>query len=135
MQTLDQFLDDWQASGQETALFFRAICDVVKGFDEVTYDFSGRPGISYSVRPTHQNLKERKFFAIMDVIDDEPDDRWLSICFYSDFITDPDELGDLVPGGLAGGDGYCFDVYANDEKMFAYLKERLMEAYQAAASA
>ncbi len=50
-------------------------------------------------------------------------------------ITDPDELGDLVPGGLAGGDGYCFDVYANDEKMFAYLKERLMEAYQAAASA
>ena len=43
-------------------------------------------------------------FAIIDVIDDDPQARWLSVCFYGDMITDPEGRGEVIPGGLAGAD-------------------------------
>ena len=66
---------------------------------------------------------------MVDVIDDDPESRWLSVCFYGDDITDPDELGDLVPQGLLGEDGYCFDVTEHDARIIAYLGDRIGEAY------
>ena len=66
---------------------------------------------------------------MVDVIDDDPEDRWLSVCFYGEMVTDPQEAGDLVPEGLLGEDGYCFDMYEYDEQEVAYLKERLTEAH------
>ena len=67
---------------------------------------------------------------MVDVIDDDPDNRWLSVCFYEEAITDPDERGDMVPGGLFGQDGYCFDIYEYEESDLAYLVQRIDEAYQ-----
>ena len=64
---------------------------------------------------------------MVDVIDDDPADRWLSVCFFGDTITDPVGMGDLVPGGLLGQDGHCFDVEA--VSMLDYVKERIQEAY------
>jgi hypothetical protein len=64
----------------------------------------------------------------MDVIDEDP--RWLSVCFYGDMITDPEEKGDLVPEGLMGEDGYCFDVDENDPEHIDYICRRLDEAYE-----
>jgi hypothetical protein len=65
---------------------------------------------------------------MIDVIDDEPENRWLSVCFYEDLITDPEELGDFIPEGLQGGDGYCFDVDEFEEETAQYLEDRLREA-------
>jgi hypothetical protein len=94
----------------------------------VSFAFKGRAGVSYSLRAKHENQKGRDLFVMVDVIDDDPEARWLSVCFYGDLITDPDEKGDLVPGGLAGDDGYCFNLDEWDENEIAYLEERLGEA-------
>jgi hypothetical protein len=39
---------------------------------------------------------------MIDVIDDDPTARWLSICFYGDTIEDPVELADFIHEGLLG---------------------------------
>ena len=46
-------------------------------------------------------------------------------------MTDPEERGDSVPGGLLGEDGICFDVDAFDETLLSYIKQRITEASQA----
>ncbi len=66
---------------------------------------------------------------MVDIVDDDPGKRWLSVCFYGDSVTDPEEAGNLIPGGLLGEDGYCFDLYANDPETVAYLKKRIDEAH------
>jgi hypothetical protein len=66
-------------------------------------------------------------FALVDVIDDDPAARWLSVCFYADMITDPEELGDVAPGGLAGEDARCFDLESGARA--DYILERLKEAH------
>ena len=67
------------------------------------------------------------------MIDDDPAERWLSVCFYGDMISDPAERGEIIPGGLAGSDGYCFDMVEDDEGLAYYIVERLVEAGAAAA--
>ena len=67
------------------------------------------------------------------LVDDDPNDRWLSVCFFGDMITDPEEKGDLIPGGLLGEDGYCFDITEPDDKLAAYVEARIEEAYHSAA--
>jgi hypothetical protein len=47
-------------------------------------------------------------------------------------ITDPDDKGVLIPLGLLGEDGYCFDLEEWDEEYLHYLKTRLDEAYKKA---
>jgi len=100
----------------------------------ITLEFNARPGVSYSLRPRHTNQTKRKLFAMADIIDDDPAERWLSVCFYGDMITDPDEMGDLIPEGLMGDDGYCFDLDEYNEKDVEYIKARLTEAFKSAAS-
>jgi hypothetical protein len=67
---------------------------------------------------------------MVDVIEDDP--RWLSVCFYGEMITDPEEKGDFVPEGLLGEDAVCFDVEERDEKLITYIETRLDEACQSA---
>ncbi len=67
---------------------------------------------------------------MVDVIDDQTEGRWLSACFYADLVSDEDEQGDLVPGGLSGADGYCFDLFACDEEAVSYVGQRIQEACQ-----
>jgi len=61
-------------------------------------------------------------------VDDDPENRWLSVCFYADTVTDPESLGNLVPEGIMGENGYCFDVFEEDSSLFEYLEERIREA-------
>jgi hypothetical protein len=44
-------------------------------------------------------------------------------------IQDPDELGDLIPEGLLGADGYCFDISEGDGQLVSYVGKRIEEAY------
>jgi hypothetical protein len=132
-EQIESFLDDWQGDMQPMRDWFRLFYRELALMERVTLTFVARPGVSYSMRPVHESQTERDKFAIVDVIDDDPNERWLSVCFYEDMITDPYERGELIPGGLAGKDGYCFDLYENDKELALYLLDRLKEAGVAAA--
>jgi len=99
--------------------------------ENATLSFKSRPGVSYSLRATVGKTgdMEGRLFVMVDIVDDDPENRWLSVCFYGDMITDPKEEGDLVPEGLLGEDGYCFDLYEDDEAAISYLEQRIDEAY------
>jgi hypothetical protein len=45
-------------------------------------------------------------------------------------VTDPAEEGNMVPRGVLGIDGYCFDLFENDERFISYLEQRIDEAYE-----
>jgi hypothetical protein len=133
-QEIDSFLGSWKGDIQPMRDWFQLFYRELLAMEGVTLTFVARPGVSYSIRPMHINQTERDKFAIVDVIDDDPNERWLSVCFYEDMVTDPQEKGELIPGGLAGSDGYCFDLYKNDKELALYLFDRLKEAAVAAAA-
>ena len=130
---MKKFIDDWEENDARTKQAFTELLAHLNSLEDITLDFNARPGVSYSLRPRHANQKERSLFAMVDVIDDDPKERWLSVCFYGEMITDPDEAGDLIPEGLMGEDGDCFDLYEYDTDEIAYLKERLTQAHENAA--
>ncbi|GAB6143413.1 hypothetical protein [Desulfocicer niacini] len=134
MEALDALIDEWEDTETQTRKAFVAIKEHIMAMEGITLEFNARPGVSYSLRPCHNNQSDRKLFAMADVIDDDPAERWLSVCFYGDMITDPDEVGDLIPEGLLGEDGYCFDLDEYDEDAVAYIKARLTEAYESASA-
>ncbi len=133
VEEIDTFLENWPGAYQPVRDCFRLLCRELSIMTEVTFSFSARPGVSYSLRPRLKKMIDREFFAIIDVIDEEPENRWLSVCFYQDLISDPEERGECIPGGLPGGDGYCFDVSGDDNELAGYLIARLHEARTAAA--
>ncbi len=125
---IETFLADWPGTDQPLREVFRLFYQKLSAMAGVTLSFTARPGVSYSLRPRRDQGDGRDFFAIVDVIDDEPEARWLSVCFYQDMITDPEGLGQAIPGGLAGSDGYCFDIYDDNPVLTDYLVARLSEA-------
>ena len=88
-----------------------------------------RPGVTASLRAAAPGpqVGPRPLFALADVVED-PDGRFLSVCFYDDAVSDPDERGQCVPRGLLGEDARCFDIDAPDPDMAPYLAARLAEA-------
>jgi len=134
--TMLKLLEEWTTDPENIKEIFIAIKDYVLAKKMITLRFISRPGISYSLRAVleKQDKDIRPLFVMVDIIDDNPSDRWLSVCFYGDMISDPDELGDLVPGGLLGEDGHCFDFYEHDKIMLNYIKARINEAYNTMAS-
>lgn len=125
---LNAFIKSWGENPNEMFKAFVTLKEHLESIQGIELTFSARPGVTYSLRAKHPNQKDRDLFGMMDVIDDDPSDRWLSICFYEDYLTDPNEMGDMVPGGLAGDDAYCFDLDEYDEDDVKYLAERLSEA-------
>ena len=128
-QELSTFFETWEDTSRQTKKAFSQLKNHLAPKSNVEFSFKARPGISYSLRVRHLHQTHRELFVIMDVIDD-PENRWLSVCFYPDMISDPAELGNLIPLGLMGEDGYCFDLEEWDEKYLGYLEVRVDEAYQ-----
>ena len=130
---LTSFLDTWATDPNLTKPCFLQLKEHLETMDGVKFDFVARPGITYSLRAAHANQTKRGLFAMVDIIDDDPEDRWLSVCFYRELVDDPDSLGDEVPEGLMGEDARCFDMYESDTPLLTYIKERLKTACMAAA--
>ncbi len=133
MEELKKFIEDWKDSGAKTKEGFILFKEMLESKGDVELELNARPGISYSLRGKRKN-QSRPLFVLLDVIDDNPDERWLSVCFYGEMIEDPDEKGDFVPGGLLGEDGHCFDLEEGSQENILYLKDRIDEAYEKAAS-
>ncbi len=130
MKEIQEFIDTWTDNETRTRQAFVELFDHLKTLENTEFDFNSRPKVSYSLRPRRKDQKSRSLFAMVDVIDDNPEERWLSVCFYGEMINDPDEMGDLIPEGLLGEDGYCFDLYEYDKDEVEYLKQRLTQAHQ-----
>ncbi len=129
MAELNTFISDWKDNDTQTRQAFVELVGHIQSLTDITLEFNARPGVSYSLRPRHAAQSKRPLFAMVDVIDDDPGDRWLSICFYAEMVTDPDEAGDQVPEGLLGEDACCFDLYEYDPGDMAYIKGRLTQAH------
>jgi len=132
MKEIESFISNWEETDSKTKQAFIELLEHLQKMDNITLEFNARPGITYSLRPKHNSQTDRTLFAMVDVIDDDPKEKWLSVCFYGDMISDPDEMGDLIPDGLLGDDGHCFDIYEYESSEVEYLKKRLDDAYKSA---
>ena len=128
--SLEAFLETWEETDEKNKAAFLHFKSLLEKKEGVVFEFIPRPGVTYSLRVSHTNQKDKPLFAMMDVIEDIP--RWLSICFYGAMINDPDEEGDFVPEGLLGEDAICFDIDAWDDGLIAYVESRLDEAWKTA---
>jgi hypothetical protein len=132
MEEVYKFLSEWTEDALGTKPIFLSLLENIMAKEDIEVAFNARPGISYSLRGVQKQRKDRPLFVMIDVIDDDPKQRWLSVCFYGDMINDPEDLGDLIPGGLLGSDGYCFDLTDSDEENKVYVGKRIQEAYEKA---
>lgn len=130
MKELNEFVESWQIDPNKVKDSFIEYMKFLQNKEDVKLDFNARPNISYSLRGKKSTQSDRPLFTLIDVVDDEPAERWLSVCFYANLITDPEELGDFVPGGLLAEDAICFNLEEDDEEMKKYIFERLEEAYK-----
>ncbi len=129
---LNAFIKEWEETPEKNREVFLHFRDYLSKKEDVTLEFIPRPGLTYSLRAVHAAQKERGLFVMVDVIEDSP--RWLSVCFYGEMITDPEENGDFVPEGLLGDDAVCFDIEAWDKALIRYIENRLDEAWRSAAA-
>lgn len=130
-QDLNMFIEEWTDTPEKNREMFLHFRKYLSEKEGVVLDFVSRPGLTYSLRAVHANQKVKNLFVMVDVIEDAL--RWLSICFYSDMITDPEEKGDFVPGGLSGENAICFDIEAWDDALIQYIECRMDEACRDAA--
>ncbi len=120
------FIEAWEETPEKNREVFLHFRDYLVKNENIKLDFISRPGVTYSLRAVHPAQTGRELFVMIDVIEDSP--RWLSVCFYGDMISDPEEMGDFVPEGLLGEDAVCFDIEEKDESLVRYLEIRLDEA-------
>jgi hypothetical protein len=131
MEAIQRFLEEWTEDPLGTKAIFADFLKLLTELEAATLEFHQRPGVSHSLRGVGAEGSQRPLFVMIDVIDDDPSQRWLSVCFYGDSIEDPEERGDLIPGGLLGADGYCFDMEEADTALTAYVRDRIREAHAA----
>ena len=130
LQEVEKFIKEWPDSPEKNKEIFIRLKDFLNAKSGMVFEYVPREGLTYSLRAKHENQKNKPLFAMLDVIEDTP--RWLSVCFYGDLITDPDEAGDYVPEGLLGEDAICFDLEEFDEDAIKYVEARLDEGYTTA---
>ena len=126
---VNDLLAGWQEDGLNMKPAYETLLAVLTGQKDVQITFHARPGVTYSVRATKGKGEGLPLFAMVDIIDDDAANRWLSVCFYNEMISDPDELGDWVPGGLLGKDAMCFDYDEVDKIKLNYIITKIAEAY------
>ncbi len=132
LEVVQTYLTRWQADPKRVRPFFERLLEALRG-PENEMEFVERDGVSASLRAKitgpDKSAASGELFCLVDVVEDV-DGRWLSVCFYADTVSDPEERGNLVPLGLLGEDGYCFDVEEPDQVLEAYVLERVDEARQ-----
>lgn len=124
---LAPLLSDWAEDAPVRAAFI-ALRDHLTAMSGVELAVRARPGVSWSLRASAGEGSGRPLFAMVDVVDDAPAARWLSVCFYDDMVSDPEDRGDWIPKGLMGCDARCFNIEEEDAEAVPYIAARLTEA-------
>lgn len=130
-QEMNTFIDNWAETAERNKEIFLHFQNYLSDKEGVILTFIPRPGVTYSLRASHTAQKKKELFVMVDVIEDTP--RWLSVCFYGEMISNPEQKGDFVPGGLLGEDALCFDIEQWNEELIRYIEMRLDEAWGNAA--
>jgi len=127
------YLESWTHDPRRVKPLFAALAAAMAGCG-ASLELVVRQGITASLRASATGPKTgpRPLFALADVVED-PQGRFLSVCFYDDEVSDPEERGQCVPRGLLGEDARCFDIEAPDPEVLPYLEARLAEAADAQA--
>ncbi|MDR2892372.1 MAG: hypothetical protein LBV80_04725 [Deltaproteobacteria bacterium] len=136
MREIDDFLKSWDEDSLEVKAVFSELYDFLRGALEkkqnLSLDWKARPNVSYSLRllagkatAEGATATGQACIAMLDIIDDDPEDRWLSLYLDAELAKDPDGRGDLAPRALDGRDALCFDIDENDEDIVAYLTQVL----------
>lgn len=131
-EKINAFLDSWQDDSLSIKAAVRTMYEAMRVLPDTEIEFVPRPGVSYSLRAKLAG-SSRPFYAAADIIDDDPQARWLSVCFFNASVSDPAERGDAVPGGLFGEDARCFDIDGPQDDP-SYLPARIAEAHAWAAA-
>ncbi len=134
LEDLQKFLNEWTVDPNNVKPLLMSLLEHTERLPEIRVRYKNRPGISHSVRLVNSSLPGGGFFALIDVVNDDPENRWLSVCFYADMVNDYAKKGDYIPGALGGADSICYSV--EDPAGFEdYLKEKINEAFVRSASA
>jgi len=125
------YLESWTHDPRRVKPLFAAIAEAMAGCG-ATLELVVRQGVTASLRagasgPGPGRTGPRPLFALADVVED-PEGRFLSVCFYDDEVADPEERGQSVPRGLFNEDARCFDIDGPDPDILPYLAIRLSEA-------
>lgn len=135
---LGRVLDEWPEEQAGLKAAFLRLEDYASAKEGAEWSFVSRPGVSYSLRfdlNPRPAGRERPVFFLTDVV--VAGELFLSVCFYEDEISDPQELGNAIPQGLFRETGYCFDVdddNCGEEILLSYLEERIDQAHAKARS-
>ena len=131
--SFERFFSQWTHDPNRIKKALTNIIESLQKNRDTILKFYTRPGISYSLRASVKAVacQHRPYYAVIDIVEEVDGDKWLSVCFYADTITDPEQLGNLIPKGLLNEDGYCFDVDTYDEALLSYVGGRIAEAYHA----
>jgi hypothetical protein len=135
--SFNDILDHWPAEQPGLKDAFLKLIAGPQSLPGTVLSLVSRPGVSHSVRAaaTRNENRRRPVYGLIDVIASGSDPWFLSVCFYADEITDPEERGEIVPGQLFDEDGYCFDLDENDPDLLDYLLKRFDQAHQRASAA
>ncbi len=131
---LERYLSSWSPQEQPLRRALEALVEQALSCTATSLSLVPRPGVSYSLRfglePPPPG-RRRPVFLLVDVVE-AAEERFLSVCFYAEEVDDPRELGEVIPQGLLGEDGYCFDLDregAADPQMVDYLCRRIAVAH------
>jgi hypothetical protein len=125
MTELEAFIDSWNDDPNGVKKAFLRLKSVLESLNGASVSFIPRPPASYSLRA--EPHRGRPVITMVDVATLDGV-RFLSVCFYADTITDPEERGDLIPEGLLSKDGYCFDLDSDEDAAVSYVEARIFEA-------
>ena len=129
-ENLSRMLENWVQDPLNVKGVFMRVAGNFAGKEGSALTFKARSGVSFSLKAFAKDAEgDERLFGLVDVIDDDPQKRWLSVCFYDELITDPEERGNLIPEGLLGEDGYCFDLFEEDGPLMSYVNRKIDEAY------
>lgn len=125
-----RFIESWDKVPDQVERIFLRLRDLILQKDQTVLDFNSRPGVSFSMRAYVSTKSGNQLFALVDVVDDDPENRWLSVCFYAGTVDDPERLGERIPGGILGKDGYCFDLVNQDNLLVRHVERKMQQAYE-----
>lgn len=129
---LASVFENWPAGQQELVALMKELKGQALARPGAAWELVSRPGVSHSLRFTLQG-SSRPVVMLLDAAYLAADMLTISVCFYADMVDDPEEMGEEIPGGLLGQDGYCFDADEEDPGAVDYLKARVDAAFGAAA--
>jgi hypothetical protein len=126
MREIDEFLNTWVADTKVKALF----CLLYQNFknNKLQLTWQARPGACYSLYAAMPGATTD--FAKLDIVDDDPEERWLSLCITKDMADDPENFGECIPKLFNNQDALCFDIDENNENISEYLQNLLNNAVQ-----